>query len=59
MDSQGGCSSGYAFATAAATEALMYKKIKQTIKLSSQQIVDCSQETGNNGCDGGNPVNAL
>jgi hypothetical protein len=55
----GNCISGYAFATAAAVEAQMYKTVKQTVQMSAQQLVDCSQETGNKGCDGGNPVNAL
>ena len=47
---QGQCHSGYAFATAAAVEASMYKTIKQIVPLSSQQLIDCSQETGNTGC---------
>ena len=59
VGTQGQCKSGYAFATVAAVEASMYKTIKQTVPMSAQQLVDCSQSTGNNGCDGGNPVNAL
>lgn len=56
---QGQCTSGYAFATMASVQASMYKTIKQTVAMSPQQLVDCSKGTGNNGCAGGNPVNAL
>ncbi len=56
---QGQCTSGYAIATAASVEASMYKTIKETVPMSAQQLVDCSQNTGNNGCSGGNPLNAL
>ena len=56
---QGQCVSGYAFATVGAVEASMYKTIKETVQMSAQQLVDCSIETGNNGCTGGTPLNAL
>ena len=37
------CASGYAFATAAAVESLMYKIFNNLIPLSAQQLVDCSK----------------
>jgi hypothetical protein len=37
------CISGYAFATAAAVESLMYKIFKKLVPLSAQQLVDCTK----------------
>ena len=37
------CASGYAFATAAAVESLMYKIFNNLIPLSVQQLVDCTK----------------
>lgn len=59
VGTQGQCTSGYAFATSASVEASMYLTIKETVPMSTQQLVDCSQGVGNKGCSGGNPLNAL
>uniref|UniRef100_A0A383VEF8 LysM domain-containing protein n=1 Tax=Tetradesmus obliquus TaxID=3088 RepID=A0A383VEF8_TETOB len=48
---QGACSSCWAFAAAAVTEAASYSKTGVVISLSEKQLVDCN--TDNGGCDGG------
>ncbi|KPJ19578.1 Cathepsin S [Papilio machaon] len=47
------CGACYAFAVAHAMQAQLYKKHKRWDELSPQQIVDCSYEDGNQGCNGG------
>ncbi len=52
---QGTCGSDYAFAAIGAVEsayALQFR-FADAYSLSSQQLVDCSQDFGNHGCDGG------
>jgi C1A family cysteine protease len=50
---QGGCGSCYAFATVISLEHAYYVKHGQKIKLSEQELVDCSKGHGNSGCTGG------
>uniref|UniRef100_A0A915PLA3 Cathepsin L-like n=1 Tax=Setaria digitata TaxID=48799 RepID=A0A915PLA3_9BILA len=50
---QGECGSCYAFSTVAALETYHKRRNGQLIDLSPQQIVDCTRQLGNNGCDGG------
>jgi len=51
---QGRCGAGWAFAVAAALESLAFKSNSVTdADYSEQQLISCSQSTGNNGCDGG------
>lgn len=57
--SQGICGSCYAYAVTGAVEAAHYLKTGQLIKLSEQQIVDCSWGFGNKGCKGGYPYRAM
>jgi len=57
---QGNCNAGYAYATAAAigTTYCVYRK-ELLVFLSAKQIIRCSGDYGNNGCDGGSAVNAF
>lgn len=50
---QRSCGSCYAFSITHSIEGQLYKKLNKIISLSTQQIVDCSVETGNHGCAGG------
>lgn len=53
---QGACGSCYAFATVALVEsyyAIKNNLTNKVVKLSEQQIVDCSKSFGNHGCLGG------
>jgi cathepsin L len=46
----GGC---WAFSTTGATEGITFITTGQLISLSEQQLIDCSQAEGNQGCEGG------
>ncbi|XP_013148765.1 PREDICTED: cathepsin L1-like [Papilio polytes] len=47
------CGACYAFAVTHAIQAQLYNKHRKWDELSPQQIVDCSYEDGNQGCNGG------
>ena len=55
--SQQGCACCYAFAATGALEGQIFRKQGVLQRLSTQQLVDCSSDYGNAGCNWGNPVN--
>jgi len=59
VKNQGSCEASYAFSTVGGVEGYYATQLLSAlIEFSAQQLVDCSQIWGNQGCSGGSMVDA-
>ena len=59
VKNQAGCASSWAFSATGALEGQYYRATRKLESFSEQQLLDCSEGYGNQGCEGGLSTNTF